>query len=208
MISGFIVKKLKMTSLFTDEGHRLAATVCSCAPLTVTQIKDENKDGYQAVQFAYGSRHRQKNAVLAKLKHLKLKLIPKGFVEFKPSSDKIPEIASSVSIDSVFAVGDKITVTGISKGHGFSGVIKRHGFHRQPGRGESDRGRAPGSIGAQTPGRVLRGKKMPGHYGVSQKTIKNLKVLAIDTDQNTISLSGAIPGHTNSWLILSTQKQK
>lgn len=206
MISGFIVKKLNMASIFSPAGRRLAVTTCSCPPLTVTQIKDIKKDGYRAIQFAYGRRHRQKNAVSAKLSHLKLKIIPKGFIEFKPISDKLPKIASAVAIDSVFSVGDKITVTGITKGHGFAGVIKRHGFHRQPGRGESDRGRAPGSIGAQTPGRVIKGKKMPGHYGVTQKTIKNLKIIAIDTDKNTISLAGPLPGHFNSWLILSSQK--
>ncbi len=205
MISGFIVKKSAMASIFTPEGRRQAVTICSCPPLIVTQIKNDEKDGYQAVQFAYGSRHRQNQSVAAKLKKLKTKLIPKGFIEFKPTGDKLPKLASSVSIDSVFSPGDPITVTGISKGHGFAGVIKRHGFHRQPARGQSDRGRAPGSIGAQTPGRVLKGKKMPGHYGVDKKTIKNLKVVTLDTDKNTIAISGSLPGHINSWIILSSQ---
>lgn len=204
MISGFIIKKGQMTSMFLENGKRIAVTKCQASPLKVTQIKNIAKDGYEAVQVAYGSRKNIDKPTSSKLTKIKLDIKPKNFKEFKLSSDQLPEVASEITIDSVFAVGDIVSATGTSKGHGFAGVIKRHGFHRQPVTGgQSDRTRAPGSIGAQTPSKVVRGKKMPGHYGNVTKTVTNLKVVAINKDKNEIIIGGPMPGHFNSWITLS-----
>lgn len=193
-----------MTSIFTPEGKRIAATRCSALPLVVTQVKTEDKDGYQAVQVGYGQKKAQSKPVASKLKKLKIDTLPASFCEFDLSSDKVPSPGETISITDVFAPGDDVAVTGISKGRGFAGVIKRHGFHRQPvTRGQSDRTRAPGAIGAQTPGKVVKGKKMPGHYGAKTVTVKGLKVVDVDKETNTITISGALPSHINSWLTVA-----
>jgi len=202
MISGFLVKKCQMTSLYTPDGKRIAVTKCIAKPLTVTQIKSTQKDGYQAVQVAYGERKKLDKSTSTKLTKLKIENLPKGFQEFDLTTDQIPEIGSNISIDTVFTVGEEIDVTGISKGHGFAGVIKRHGFKKQPIRGSSDRVRHPGSIGAQTPSKVVRGKKMPGHFGNVNKTIENLKIISINSETNEILISGSFSGHFNSWITL------
>ncbi|OGL53546.1 50S ribosomal protein L3 [Candidatus Shapirobacteria bacterium RBG_13_44_7] len=204
MISGFVAQKISMSSLYLPTGQRIAVTTCRLPVLKVTQLKNLDKDGYQAVQVAYGSKKRPDKAVSSKLTKLKINATPAHFHEFDLTSDTQPEIGSEISVTSVFAPGDSLNVTGTSKGHGFAGVIKRYGFHRQPvSGGQSDRVRAPGAIGAQTPGKVVKGKKMPGHYGNVTKTITGLKVISIDEAKKEIQISGSIPGSRNSWLILT-----
>jgi len=203
MISGFLVKKGQMTSIFTEDGKRIAVTKCVAKPLVVTQIKNQEKDGYQAVQVAYGQRKRLDQSTSSKLNKLKIEGTPKGFQEFFLTSDQTPEVGSNISIDTIFTVGEKVDITGISKGRGFAGVIKRHGFKKQPLLGASDRVRHPGSIGAQTPGKVVRGKKMPGHMGNVNKTVENLKIVAINPENNEILISGSFPGHFNSWITIT-----
>ena len=203
MISGFLVKKGQMTSIFTEDGKRIAVTKCVAKPLVVTQIKNQEKDGYQAVQVAYGQRKRLDQSTSSKLKKLKIEGTPKGFQEFFLTSDQTPEVGSNISIDTIFTVGEKVDITGISKGRGFAGVIKRHGFKKQPLLGASDRVRHPGSIGAQTPGKVVKGKKMPGHMGNVNKTVENLKIIAINPENNEILISGSFPGHFNSWITIT-----
>lgn len=193
-----------MTSLFLEDGKRIAVTKCIASPLKVTQIKTSEKDGYKAVQVAFGNKKNIDKPTSTKLSKLNLDIKPKNFKEFDITADASLEVGNDISIDSVFAVGDIISATGTSKGHGFAGVIKRHGFHRQPVTGgQSDRTRAPGSIGAQTPSKVVRGKKMPGHYGNKTKTVSNLKVVSVNKDKNEIIISGPIPGHFNSWVTIS-----
>lgn len=204
MISGFIVKKGQMHRIFSEKGKSIVVTKCQAAPLIVTQLKTKDKDGYEAVQFAYGTRKNLKQPVSKKLGKLKIKISPKGFIEFKALPDTNLKIGTSVSPDSVFNIDDTIKVTGISKGHGFAGVIKRHNFQRQPVTGgQSDRTRAPGSIGAQTPGKVLKGKKMPGHMGNKRISTLNLKIVAIDPQKNELLIAGHIPGPVNSWVTLT-----
>ena len=202
MISGFLVKKGQMTSIYTEDGKRIAVTKCVALPLIVTQIKNKEKDDYQAVQVAYGQRKKLDKSTSTKLNKLKIEATPKGFQEFELTSDQTPEIGSSISVDTVFTAGENIDITGISKGRGFAGVIKRHGFKKQPIRGSSDRVRHPGSIGAQTPSKVVRGKKMPGHMGNVNKTVENLKIISINPENNEILISGSFPGHFNSWITL------
>ena len=203
MISGFLVKKGQMTSIFTEDGKRIAVTKCRALPLVVTQVKTQEKDGYQAVQVAYGQRKRLDQSTSSKLNKLKIEGTPKGFKEFFLTSDQTPEVGSNISFDTIFTVGEKVDITGISKGRGFAGVIKRHGFKKQPLLGASDRVRHPGSIGAQTPGKVVRGKKMPGHMGNVNKTVENLKIVAINPENNEILISGSFPGHFNSWITIT-----
>lgn len=204
MISGFIIKKGRMTNVYTPEGKRIAVTKCIAEPLVVTQIKTDEKDGYSAIQLAYGTKKRQDNAVGSKLKKLKLDISPKSFKEFSLTAETAPAVGDKVEIASVFTAGDEISATGTSKGRGFAGVIKRYGFQRQPvSGGQSDRVRAPGAIGAQTPGKVLKGKKMPGHYGNKTKTISGLKIYAINSEKNEILITGSIPGVINSWVVLN-----
>lgn len=206
MISGFIVKKGGMTSIYTPQGVRVGVTQCICAPLKVTQIKTVEKDGYQAVQVAYGAKKKLDKATEAKMAKIKADIKPQHFQEFELTAETAPEISSDISIESVLNVGDSIQASGVTKGRGFAGVIKRHHFQRQPvSGGQSDRVRAPGAIGAQTPGKVVRGKKMPGHMGNKIKTITGLTVFSIDKDNQTINISGSIPGVINSWLVLTKE---
>jgi large subunit ribosomal protein L3 len=182
MIRGFIAQKKAMTSVYSPEGKRIGVTTLKALPVKVTGLKTTAKNGYQAVEIAYGT---------------------KSHKEFSAISETLPEINSEISIDSVFSSGDSISATAKTKGRGFAGVIKRWGFHRQPvSGGQSDRVRAPGSIGAQTPGKVIRGKKMPGHYGNATKTLSGLKVVSINKDSNLIYVSGSVPGAFNSWVTL------
>ncbi|MFA6518755.1 MAG: 50S ribosomal protein L3 [Candidatus Shapirobacteria bacterium] len=205
MISGFIAKKVGMESLFTDAGRRLVVTRLQANPLIVTQVKSEEKDGYQALQFAFGQSRRLDRPTSAKLAKIKVESKPSGFIEFKlTDSAKSAEVGSNVAITDVFSEGDSVSVSGISKGRGFAGVIKRWGFHRQPvSGGQSDRVRAPGSIGAQTPGKVLKGKKMPGHYGNKKISTLGLKVVKFFPETNQVLVSGSVPGCPNSWVIIS-----
>lgn len=206
MISGFLVKKGRMTSIYNKKGERIGVTKCLAAPLKVTQIKTVEKDGYQSVQVAFGSKKKIDQAVSKKITKLKLDIKPRFFQEFKLISDKIPEIGSDIAVDTVLTVGEKIDVTGRSKGHGFAGVIKRHGFAKQPILGSSDRVRHPGSVGAQTPGKIIKGKKMPGHFGDKNKTTINLEVFSIDPEKNEIMIKGPIPGSYNSWITIKKVK--
>lgn len=204
MISGFIVKKGLMTSMYTEDGKRIAVTQCTAQPLIVTQVKTIEKDGYQAVQVAYGVKKNIDKATGSKLNKLGVEVHPLAFKEFKiTSSEQIPEVGKTIAIDEVFTVGEIVDVSGTTKGRGFAGVIKRHGFHKQPIKNSSDRVRAPGSIGAQTPSKVVKGKRMPGHYGNEIQTMENLKVIAIDKDTNQITISGSFPGHLMSWVMIS-----
>ena len=190
-----------MTTVFDDQGHQLAVTRCFCPPLVVTGLNQSS------VQVVWGFKKHLSNSVLSKLKKLQLKINPQFFREFKLIAKEPPKIGQNITVDTVFSAGDTVSVSAVSKGRGFSGVIKRYGFHRQPVTGgQSDRVRAPGAIGAQTPGKVLKGKKMPGHYGHVTKTIANLRVFAVHPDQNQILITGSLPGHFSSRLLIRKSK--
>jgi len=202
MISGFLVKKGQMTSVYTPDGKRVGVTKCVALPLTVTQIKTVDKDGYQSIQIAYGSKKKVDKAISGKMSKISLDIKPRFFKELKLTSDQIPQIGSEITIDSIFKPGDIVDVTGTSKGHGYAGVVKRHGFKKQPLLGASNYVRRPGSIGAQTPGKVVKGKKMPGHFGVDTVTISSLEVFSINPETKEILIKGSIPGSFNSWVTL------
>ena len=195
-----------MTSVYNQKGDRVGVTRCPAAPLKVTQLKSKEKDGYQSVQVAFGTKKKINQATSKKMSKLKIDIKPRFFQEFKLTTEENPEIGADITIDKVFKAGDKIDATGKSKGHGFAGVIKRHGFAKQPRLGSSDRIRHPGSIGAQTPGKVIKGKKMPGHYGNATKTVTNLEVFSVDPEKNEILIKGSIPGAYNSWITIKKIK--
>ena len=194
-MSALIGKKLGMTTVVTDDGKSIPVTVVEAGPCVITQVKTKKTDGYDAVQLGFDETSIDKlNKPIAG--HLK-KSGGKGFKvlrEFRNSD--IENIEPGVSIGTeVFTVGDKVTIAGISKGRGFQGTIKRYNFGRGPETHGSGNHRAPGSIGnSATPGRVVKGKKLPGHQGVKRKTVKNLTIVDIKTKDNLLLVKGALPG--------------
>lgn len=183
-------KKLGMTQIFDKDGNALPVTVIEAGPCFVTQIKDETKDGYRAVQIG-----------LDELKDKKVKKSSQGkpfkhVREFGLKTDEKIELAKGDKIEvSVFNEGDKIKISGISKGRGFQGVVKRHGFKGGPAsHGHRHVLRRPGSIGTSFPERVIKGRKMPGHMGTERVTIKNMKLVLVDAKNNLLAVKGAVPG--------------
>jgi len=208
MISSFFGLKLDTAQIFNDKGNRLVVTNIKAEPLTITQIKNNNKDGYWAIQTAIGSKPK-KSLTKPLKKHLKgaqLKQAPLHLREIRLNKKPDLKIGDQLTIDKIFKINDQIKVTGLSKGRGFAGVIKRWGFHGGPRtHGQSDRERAPGSIGQRSdPGRVWKGKKMPGHYGHATKTVSGLKVINIDKDKNILQVSGTVPGSRKTLLLITS----
>ncbi|AFH48624.1 Ribosomal protein L3 [Ignavibacterium album JCM 16511] len=200
-MSGIIGKKLGMTSIFGNEGEVIPVTVIEAGPCTVVDIKTTEKDGYQALQLGFGSvKEKKVNKPLAghfKKNNLSPKRVLKEFRNFNISEFKIGDEIKC----SIFNEGDIIKVTGKSKGKGFQGVVKRHGFGGigMTTHGQSDRVRAPGSIGASSyPSRVFKGQRMAGRMGYDNVTIRGLKVVKVDPERNLIFVRGAVPGAINS----------
>ena len=202
-MAGLIAKKLGMTSIFDESGKNIACTIIEAGPCVVTQLKTFEKDGYKAVQLGFGQK-KTKNINKAKLGHLKkskTKNLNK-LVEFK--FDDEPELGSELTVD-LFNVGDYVTVTGNSKGKGFQGVVKRHGFAGvgDATHGQHNRMRAPGSIGAASyPAKVFKGMRMAGQMGNHRVKVENLEVLNIDIEKNIIVVKGAVPGFNNSFILI------
>lgn len=200
MIYGLIGKKLGMTRVFRDNGLAEAATVIEAGPCTVIQLKTAAKEGYSAAQLGFGEAKRQESAEQELLKG------PRNFRylrEFRLADTADIKAGDKVDVG-LFKVGDLVDITGVSKGRGFAGVVKRYGFAGGPKtHGQSDRHRAPGSIGAGTsPGRVLKGKRMPGHMGSSRVTVRHLEVLEADPARNLLVVRGAAPGAKDGTLLI------
>ena len=202
-MAGLIAKKIGMTSIFDVSGKNIACTIIEAGPCVVTQLKTFEKDGYKAVQLGFGQK-KTKNINKAKLGHLKkskTKNLNK-LVEF--NFDNEPELGSELKVD-LFNVGDYVTVTGNSKGKGFQGVVKRHGFAGvgDATHGQHNRMRAPGSIGAASyPAKVFKGMRMAGQMGNQRVKVENLEVLNIDIEKNIIVVKGAVPGFNNSFILI------
>jgi large subunit ribosomal protein L3 len=196
MCSGIIGKKLGMSGVFSPEGEYIPVTVVQAGPCVVTQVKSEATDGYNALQLGFGEK--KSSRVNKPIKgHLK-KSGDKFFGTMREfRMEENPEKFSTgqtITLE-IFKVGEKVNVTGTTKGRGFSGVIKRHGFHGGKNTHGCKSHRVPGSVGTSAwPSRILKGKKMPGHHGNSKKTIRNLKIVDIRTEDNIIMLKGALPG--------------
>ena len=204
MIRGMIGKKIGMTQLFRQDGRVVPVTAVQVGPCTITQIKTKEKDGYEAAQIAFGRVKRMNKPMRG---HLGRNGLFRYIRELPVDTIEGLEVGQQIDV-SLFQVGDKVDVVGTSKGRGFQGVMKRHGFHGGPRtHGQSDRARAPGSIGAGTfPARVLKGKKMAGHMGNTRITVKNLEVVETDTERNLILLKGGVPGAPNGLLIIRMVK--
>ena len=202
MAEGLIGKKLGMTQLFGEDGTVYPVTVIEAGPCTVVQIKTREKDGYEALQLGFGEA-REKNLDKAKLGHLKKNSLPpiKILREFKGFTNSF-NIGDKLTVD-IFNGTKTVKVTGKSKGKGFQGVIKRHGFHGGPASHGSRFHRAPGSMSANSdPARIFKGKKLPGHKGDDFVTIKNIRIHSLDAEKNLICVVGSIPGKTNSMVVI------
>jgi large subunit ribosomal protein L3 len=202
-MAGLIGKKIGMTSMFSDEGKNIPCTIIEAGPCTVTQIKTEESDGYSALQIAFDN---QKDSRLSKalLGHLKKAGAPasKKIAEISFNSDL--SMGDTLNVD-LFAEGDFVTVVGNSKGKGFQGVVKRHGFAGvgDATHGQHNRLRAPGSIGAASyPARVFKGMRMAGQMGNARVKVENLQVMRVMSEKNIMIVKGAVPGAKNSYIII------
>lgn len=206
---GIIGKKIGMTSIYNEAGKNIACTVVEAGPCVVTQVKNLETDGYRAVQLAYGER-KEKNTPKALKGHFaKAKTTPKQkVVEFRKFRDEFDEqiaLGNTITADEIFSENDFVDAIGTSKGKGFQGVVKRHGFGGvgQSTHGQHNRLRAPGAIGACSfPARVFKGLKMAGRTGGNRVKVLNLKVMKIYPEKNLLLVSGSIPGAKNSFVIL------
>jgi len=203
-MSGIIGKKIGMTSIFSANGKYIPCTVIEAGPCVVTQVKTLEKDGYASVQLAFDEKKEKHTSSAMKGHFAKAATTPKRkIVEFK-HFDAAKNIGEAVTVD-LFAEGDFVDVAGTSKGKGFQGVVKRHGFKGvgMATHGQHNRGRAPGSIGmASTPAKVLKGIRMAGRMGTDRVQVKNLKILKLMPEENLIIVSGCVPGHINSTVII------
>ncbi len=200
MITGIMGRKLGMTQIFRDDGKADAATIVDAGPCTVVQLKTEAREGYNAAQLGFGEAKRLKSPQKGHLKGLgNFRYLR----EFRLAATKGIKVGDKVDV-SLFKPGDLVDVTGISRGKGFAGVVKRYGFAGGPKtHGQSDRHRAPGSIGAGTsPGRVFKGTRMAGRMGDQRVTARKLEVLRADVDKNLLFIKGSVPGGSNGLLLI------
>ena len=196
-----------MTRIFRDDGSVVPVSVIEATPNTVTRLRDTEKDGYAAVQLGAGVARRATKPVAGQFKHLdKAQQRPRHVREVRVAATDEYEVGQQLGVD-LFEAGELVDVTGVSKGHGFTGVMARHHFRRGPKTHGSDHHRAPGSIGAGTyPGRVWKGTRMPGHMGNEQVTVKKLTVVKVDPERNLILVKGAVPGARNGLLLVQKAK--
>lgn len=205
MKKALIGKKIGMSQMFMDDGTVVPVTVCELGPCVVVQKKTVERDGYNALKLGFGEAkaHRLTKPILQDLKKRNLPLL-KVFKEVENFDESLQE--GSVITCEIFSENQVVDVTGISKGKGFAGVIKRHGFHGGRETHGSNFHRAPGSIGANTfPAEVWKGKKLPGRHGGKTITVKNLKIVKIIKDKNLVLISGAVPGTVNSIITVQSK---
>ncbi|MCS6820043.1 MAG: 50S ribosomal protein L3 [Chitinophagales bacterium] len=205
-MKGIIGKKVGMTSIF-DNGKQVAVTVVQAGPCIVTQVKTTEKDGYNAIQLAFDER-KEKNTPKPLIGHFKkANTTPKRKVAEIRDFDLTANIGDEVTVE-IFDNGESVNVIGISKGKGFQGVVKRHGFSGvgMGSHGQHDRERAPGSVGASSdPSHVLKGMRMAGRMGGERVKVRNLKIVKILPEQNLLLIKGALPGHNGSYVIVESK---
>ena len=196
MLQGFLGKKIGMTQIFREDGRVVPVTVIQAGPCVVTQVKTKETDGYEAVQLGFGDVKRRNKPESG---HLKNSRLSQYLREVATDDTSEFEVGQAIGVD-IFESGEKVDVIGTSKGRGFAGVMKRWNFGGGPRtHGQSDRARAPGSIGGgTTPGKVYKGLKMGGHMGNRRITVKGLEIIEIDIERNLLLVKGGIPGATNS----------
>ena len=203
-MSGLIGKKIGMTSLFDEKGKNVPCTVIQAGPCVVTQVRTDAVDGYEAVQLGFEDKL-EKHVVKAEAGHFKKAntKVKKKVVEFQNFEEDL-KLGDKINVEH-FKVGDFVDVSGISKGKGFQGVVKRHGFAGvgQSTHGQHNRLRAPGSIGAASyPARVFKGMRMAGQTGNSKVKVLNLRVIKVIPEKNLLVIKGCVPGHKNSYVII------
>jgi len=198
---GMLAKKLGMTNIFSEDGQIIPVTILEAGPCNVYAVRSKEKDGYEAVQLGFGEK-KEKRTSKPQLDYYKkhgLK-IPQTLKEFRNFESSQFKIGDEVKVD-IFQIGDKVKVSGKNKGKGFQGVMRRHNFGGVGGttHGQSDRLRAPGSIGSSSyPSRVFKGQRMAGRMGFENTTISNLKVVKVISEKNIVMVKGAVPGSINS----------
>ena len=200
MKKAILGKKIGMTQIFDENGKAIPVTAIEAGPCTVIQIKTVDNDGYQAVKLGFGEVKENKLTKPKKVEFAKTNITPKKHLREFRLEEISYNVGDEIKAD-IFAAGDAVDITGTSKGKGFQGVIKRHGQSRGPMGHGSMYHRRPGSMGStSTPGRVFKGKKLPGHMGRVTITIQNLDVVRVDMDKNVILLKGSVPGAKGSIL--------
>ena len=204
-MNGLIGKKIGMTSIFNEDGKNIPCTVIEAGPNFVSQVKTEETDGYNAVQLAFGERKEKRVSSALKGHYKNANINPaKRLAEFR-DFDLEKSIGDQIKVEEVFEEGDIVNASGVSKGEGFQGVVKRHGFGGvgQSTHGQHNRQRAPGAIGAcATPSRVFKGMRMAGRMGGNRVKTMNLQVVKILPEKNLLLVKGAVPGHKGSIVII------
>jgi large subunit ribosomal protein L3 len=209
MTEGILGKKLGMTQVYGKGGKTEAITAIQAGPCTITQLKTIEKDGYIAAKLGFGEVKKQKTAKKGAAKEKEAAVKYKYMREFRLEADPKMEVGQKIDV-SLFKAGDIVDAIGISKGKGFAGGVKRYHFNGGPKtHGQSDRWRAPGSVGSNTwPGRVYKGLRMAGHLGSARVTVSNLEVLEADPARNLLLVKGAVPGMTNGLVIIQRAKRE
>jgi large subunit ribosomal protein L3 len=203
-MSGLIGKKIGMTRIFQESGATVSVTVVEAGPCPVVQVKTDDTDGYAAVQLGFGAK-KAKRASQAEAGHASkvgLEAAPAILREFAVAGDESFEPGQELTVE-LFEEGERVKVTGTSKGRGFQGVVKRYGFAGRPASHGHPMSRNPGSMGPGTdPSRVIKGKKLPGRMGGKRSTVRNLEIVKIDPERNLLFLKGSVPGSRNSYVMI------
>jgi large subunit ribosomal protein L3 len=203
---GLIGRKVGMTRIFDDEGSQIPVTVIEAGPCPVVQVKSENENGgIRSIQLGFGAR-KEKHATRAEIGHATragLEAAPRILRDFRLQDGEEYEVGQRLTVE-VFEAGDRVKVTGHSKGRGFQGVVKRHGFTGRPGGHGHPMSRNPGSIGPGTnPSRVIKGKKLPGRMGGTRTSIRNIQVVRVDPERNLLFVKGGVPGARDGYVLIS-----
>jgi large subunit ribosomal protein L3 len=202
---GLIGKKIGMTRIFNEAGVQIPVTVIEAGPCPVVQVKSDETDGYSAVQLGFGAQ-KAKRASKAEVGHAAkggLEAAPRLMREFTLENGEQYQVGQELTVEQ-FEAGDRVKVTGRSKGRGFQGVVKRHGFAGRPASHGHSMSRTPGSMGPGTdPSRVIKGKKLPGRMGGTRTTIRNLQIVRVDGERNLIFVKGGVPGARNGYVLIS-----
>lgn len=204
-MAGIIGRKIGMTRIFDEAGVQVPVTVIEAGPCPVTQIKTKARDGYEAVQLGFGAQ-KSKRASRAELGHAAsagVEVAPRILREVALADGSEYELGQALTV-AQFEAGDRVKVTGTSKGRGFQGVVKRHGFAGRPGGHGHPMARNPGSLGPGTnPSRVIKGKRLPGQMGGTRTTVRNLQVVKVDGERNLLFIKGGLPGSRDSYVLIT-----
>jgi large subunit ribosomal protein L3 len=208
MLNGILGRKIGMTQVFSEKGETIPVTVIEAGPCVVTQVRTTERDGYEAVQLGFGD-IKPKRVTKPLQGHLKAAGRLVRFMRELATSDIASHTVGDVVNADIFKVGEKVDIAGTSKGRGFTGVVKRYGFRGGPStHGQSDRHRAPGSIGSgTTPGRVWKGMRMAGRMGNDRVTVQNLEIVEVDVERHLLLVKGSVPGAKNGLVLVQRAKK-